>query len=67
MSTYDGYQVLLSMLYSNEEMVLEGWLGSTPTGQWWAGGGKETGLRALGERSSPATLGGQLPSTPPYL
>lgn len=33
MSTYDGYQVPLSMLYSNEEMALEGWLGIRPRGK----------------------------------
>lgn len=53
------------MLYSNKEMALEGWLGGTATGQRRAGGGKETGLRALGERPSLATVGGQLPSTSP--
>lgn len=34
-------------------------------GQRQAGGGKETGLRALGERPSSGTLGRQLPSTSP--
>lgn len=53
------------MLYNNEEMALEGWLRGTGLGQRQAGGGKETGRRALGERPSSATLGGQLPSTSP--
>lgn len=46
------------MLYNNEEMALEGWLRGTGMGQRQAGGGKETGRRALGERPSSATLGG---------
>lgn len=65
MSMYDGYQVPLSMQNSNEEMALEGWLRGTAMGQRQAGGGKETGLRALGERPSSGTLGRQLPSTSP--
>lgn len=45
MSTYDGYQVLLSMLYSNEEMRWRGGWGVHPRGK---GGQVEGRKQALG-------------------